>query len=234
MLLAFFCTLFASLGAEEVCDAAGACREEESLLQTLSKGEAKTEAPPRDSLASTFCPEFFQAEDVQYASMGVRQAEEIVLKYCLEMGIALEECEEGAGAVFRHEGEDVQDLTADLCTDLVALSARATEMKPEFPAALLARQTGSGRGDDSGMDAAMAQGKSPPTPSPPPPAPTRRRLCMQYRTSNEGRGNINPSECRRRGGCSQALADEYKRGDSNINACIISSDRNQQRFDASR
>lgn len=70
MFLAFLLTMVTDIGAEEVCDAMGICREE-SLLQTQPKDEAKTQGSRIDSFAGTFCPEFFQAEDVQYASTGV-------------------------------------------------------------------------------------------------------------------------------------------------------------------
>jgi len=219
MFLAFFGTLLASLSAKEVCDAVGSCREEESLLQTIAKGEFKTEVPSTDSVAATFCPEFFQAKDAHYVSMGVQQAEEIVLKYCLEIGIAREHCEEEVETVFRTEGGVGQDLTAGMCTDLLALSTFATEMVSESPAALLARQSGSGRDDDTTMDAAFMS-KSPPPPPPPPLPPhqaSRRRM-------TECRGGFNHGlpdrveECRRRGLCENFWT--YKSYYPDLSSCV--------------
>lgn len=144
--------MVASLGAEEVCDAVGNCREEESLLQAMSKGEVQAGDTPTDSIAKTFCPDFFEAKDISYASLGVQQAEEVSAKYCLSAGISREYCEEVAEAVFRPGGEGRQELTNDICIDLLAHSARDMDMVPESPAALLARQSSSGRDDGSHVD----------------------------------------------------------------------------------
>jgi len=138
MFIAVFATLFATLSAEGMCDAVGTCREEESLLQAAPKGEVVAEGLS-DSFAGIFCPDFFQDEDIEYASMGVQQAQEIFMKYCAEIGIAHELCEDNAEGVFGPVGGAGQELTKNMCTDLVALSTWVTEKMFESPPALLAR-----------------------------------------------------------------------------------------------
>lgn len=178
MFLAVLGTLFATLSADGACDAVGSCQEGESLLQALSKGEVQSNAPSADPFAGTFCPEFFQAEDVQYASMGVQQAEELFVKYCLNLGVRPEHCEEHAEAVFRPEGEGGQELTNAMCTDLLALAARATETMPESANALLARKANRGREDESRIDGALSfkprRRRRSPTVAPVAPTPRRR------------------------------------------------------------
>lgn len=149
MFLAFFGALLATVSDGEACDAVAACRDEESLLQAMSKGEVQTDGNPTDLLSGTFCPDFFEAEDVQYASVGVQQVEKIFMKYCEDLGIAHEYCDQNAEAVFRPGGAGVQELTNDMCTDLLALRMKVMS---ESPTALLARQSSSGRDDESSVD----------------------------------------------------------------------------------
>lgn len=174
MFLAFFGALLATVSDGEACDAVAACRDEESLLQAMSKGEVQTDGNPTDLLSGTFCPDFFEAEDVQYASVGVQQVEKIFMKYCEDLGIAHEYCDQNAEAVFRPGGAGVQELTNDMCTDLLALRMKVMS---ESPTALLARQSSSGRDDESSVDDAFWFKGPPrrrryvapaPTPRPPP------------------------------------------------------------------
>lgn len=162
--------------AKADCGTEGDCQADETLLQV--------EMIPADA---TFCPSFFMAKDVAYASTSVKQAEEIFVLYCRNREFTYEHCAKVAGDIFGlpSDDADTRSFTSGMCEELIRLA----DPMPRKPSnALIARQNDEASDSQSSLEDSLVR-KGPGTPwAPPgrrrsPPPPQRRRSPPQRRRS---------------------------------------------------